>query len=260
MTCHEFRHSAASLPLWELARVQDEQVLGHASECSNCGAWLQKQRMLTATMQTLQARTAGMEAGPQVERVLLQAFRQRTMVEPVQPVVAPRFTPIAMRLSRFFEVGAYAAVAAAIAISLFLGVRLLQHRALTGSIQSQSAPTNLAPSQPESGTAAKTIAKEVVPVVQEHSSPARKVLARRSLAASTRALQPTNAADQSQASDDPEYVALMFCDPLICSTDAQVVRMEIPAPGAGNEHGAQPQIADVVVGYDGLVRAVRIVN
>ncbi len=257
MTCHEFRHSAASLPLWELARAQDEQLLGHASDCSNCGAWLQKQRMLTATMQTLQARTAGMEAGPQVERALLQAFRQRTIAEPVQPVVAPPFTPIAMRLSRFFEVGAYAAVAAAIAISLFLGVRLLQHRSLTGSIQSQSAPMNSVPSQPESGAVAKTIAKEIVPLVQEHSSPARKVLARRSIAGSTRSLQQT-AADQSQASDDPEYVALMFCDPLICSTDAQVVRMEIPAPGAGND--AQPQIADVVVGYDGLVRAVRIVN
>ncbi len=55
---------------------------------------------------------------------------------------------------------------------------------------------------------------------------------------------------------DDGYVALMFCDPLSCSSDSQVVRMELPAAS----QDAQPQIADVVVGYDGLVRAVRIVN
>ena len=33
----------------------------------------------------------------------------------------------------------------------------------------------------------------------------------------------------SQDSDDPDYVALMFCDPLSCSSDAEVVRMELPA-------------------------------
>ncbi len=48
----------------------------------------------------------------------------------------------------------------------------------------------------------------------------------------------------------------MICDPLSCSSDSQVVRMELPAqPGQ-----AQSQVADVVVGYDGAVRAVRIVN
>ena len=55
----------------------------------------------------------------------------------------------------------------------------------------------------------------------------------------------------------------MFCDPLSCSSDTQVVRMELPSPGmtgSGSEQDAQMRIADVVVGYDGVVRAVRIVN
>ena len=60
--------------------------------------------------------------------------------------------------------------------------------------------------------------------------------------------------------DDPGYVALMFCDPLSCSTDAQVVRMELPVTGATADRDAQTQLADVVVGYDGVVRAMRIVN
>jgi hypothetical protein len=69
----------------------------------------------------------------------------------------------------------------------------------------------------------------------------------------------SSAAAASPTTDDPDYVALMFCDPLICSSDAQVVRMELPVAGA-SQPDAQTQVADVVVGDDGLVRAVRIVN
>ena len=146
MTCREFKHTAASLTLWELSRPSDEQILDHADECPKCGAWLDRQQMLAATMQTLQARTAGREAGPHVERALLRMFRQDPF-EATQPVAALRSAPIALRLSRFFEVGAYVAVAAAIVVGLFLGVRLLEQRSATGPVQSQSAPASTAPVQ-----------------------------------------------------------------------------------------------------------------
>jgi hypothetical protein len=55
------------------------------------------------------------------------------------------------------------------------------------------------------------------------------------------------------------YTELMLCDPLSCSSEAQVVRMELPAKGA-DARDAQTVTADVVVGDDGLVRAIRIVN
>ena len=79
MTCREFKHSAASLTLWELTRGEDDQVLGHTEKCDACSTWLRKQRTLAVSMQTLQARTAGLEAGPDVERALLRAFRQDTL-------------------------------------------------------------------------------------------------------------------------------------------------------------------------------------
>jgi hypothetical protein len=62
------------------------------------------------------------------------------------------------------------------------------------------------------------------------------------------------------ASADSDYVPLMFCDPLSCSDDAEVVRMELPSPAINGEKDADPQMADVVVGSDGIVRAIRIVN
>ena len=54
----------------------------------------------------------------------------------------------------------------------------------------------------------------------------------------------------------------MLCDPLICSGDEQVIRMELPATGSASADGSTGQtvLADVVIGEDGLVRGMRIVN
>lgn len=257
MTCREFKHTGASLTLSELSRAQDQQLLSHADVCHECGAWLQEQRALASAMQTLRARTAGREAGPSVERALLRVFRQ-VPFEATQPVAAHRFTPIALRLSRFFEVGAYVAVAAAIVVGLFLGVRLVEQRTKTAPVQSQSAPVTTAPVQVNTTSTQNVTGKEAAPMTHEHPGTSQKLaVAARSTSNSAKRL---NTVATAQASDDPDYVALMFCDPLICSGDSQVVRMELPAPGVTSDQDAQLQIADVVVDYDGVVRAVRIVK
>lgn len=254
MTCREFRHIAASLSLWELSRTGDGQILDHADECPKCGVWLDRQQMLAAAMLPLQSQTAGREAGPHVERALLRMFRQVPFEAP-QPVAALRSTPIALRLSRFFEIGAYVAVAAAIVVGLFLGVRLLEERSATGLVQSQSAPAGAPPVQQSTASAQDITGKKIVPATHQQLA----LLPRRKLAvhpvSQSGSATHSSAAAASQTSDDPDYVALMFCDPLSCSSDAQVVRMEL-----ASDRDAQPQVADVVVGYDGVVRAVRIVN
>ena len=256
MTCREFKRTAASLTLRELSRLQDGQFLGHADECSKCGAWLDKQGTLATTMQTLQARTAGREAGPHVERALLRMFRQDPF-EATQPVAALRSAPIAWRLSRFFEAGAYVAVAAAILVGVFLGVRLLEQRSATGPVQSQSAP--VAPVQQTQAAANATRQEAPATMQARRVTSARRNPAVHPVFRNDKAEQSTSAA-VTQNDEDPEYVSLMFCDPLSCASEAQVVRMELPAAGAATDHDAQPLVADVVVGYDGVVRAMRIVN
>jgi hypothetical protein len=250
MTCREFKQTALSLSLWELARSDDSQISDHAVECPSCGVWLDEQQMLAAGMQALQARTAGCQAGPHVERALLRLFRQET-VEAGKAVAARRSAPFAFGLSRFFEVGAYAAAAAAIVVGLFLGARLLQRHS-TDNVQSHSIPAATSPARQ---------AQTVGSVAQPEVRPGPVVSAKRAVAAHPVAQgnRRGSAAAASQAIDDPDYVALMFCDPLICSSETQVVRMELPVT-EGNDHDAQTQVADVVVGDDGLVRAMRIVN
>ncbi len=248
MTCREFKHTAQSLTLWELSRSGDKQVLEHAEACPQCGAWLDRQQTLAVEMQSLQEQTASREAGPHVERELLQVFRQANLK--TQPVAALRPAPIAFRLSRFFELGSYAAVAAAVVVGLFLGVRLLEQRTVTAPVQSQSIPAvSTSPVQPVQIAANQTAQQPPI------ASLKREVAAHP--VSQSRSNRRPSAAAASQSGDDSDYVALMFCDPLICSSEPLVVRMELPVAGTGD---TQTQVADVVVGDDGLVRAMRIVN
>ncbi|MGB7552926.1 MAG: hypothetical protein WBM04_01030 [Candidatus Korobacteraceae bacterium] len=261
MTCREFERRTEALTLREVSQVQDQQIVGHAGECQKCAVWLQQQRTLAVTMQTLQARTASFVAGPETERVLLQAFRQRPALNG-PPEMAEGFTPIAMRLSRFFEIGAYVAVAAAILVGLFLGVQLLEKRGSNSPVASQSLKRS-------ASIPGEVPEKSVVTAEKSESNLHRPAVLRSDVARlRTRHAVPisqsdTDTAETSETSADAGYVALMFCDPLSCSSDTQVVRMELPNPGvssSSNQQDAQVRIADVVVGYDGVVRAVRIVN
>jgi hypothetical protein len=268
MTCREFKHSAASHNLWELSQIRDEQVLGHAESCESCGSWLRKQRTLAVSMQTLQARTAGLEAGANVERALLRAFRQDTLrnADSVllgvkegngssRPAVTPLSTPM---LSRFFEIGAYVALAAAILVGVFLGVRILRQSSNAAQAQSHIAPSSVEPLPQKPATAAAqnvvASAEHTQPPIAAHkpSQPVRS--SERGVAAA--AANVTN--DDAQSLAEVDYTPLMFCDPLSCAADTQVVRVELPAGANGQD--SQPQMADLVVGYDGVVRAARMVK
>ena len=298
MTCREFKQSAEALSLWELSRAQneDEQISSHVQQCESCGGWLSEQRSLAASLGTLRAQTAGLAAGADVERAVLRAFRQHSAqsgalskasstagtsaatdavpngvtdsVTPMRPVVTPVShtpfranqtrtvsAPLAMRLSRWFEIGAYAAVAAAVIVGMFLGIRLLEHRSTAEPKQAQTSPQASQPSVQKQVVAAEAESPKLAPVVSEkHAtrvrpagtvSPAKRV-----------AVAPQRVAtDEGQSDSDAGYTALMFCDPLSCASDSQVVRMELPSPS-----GQGVQTADLVVGYDGAVRAVRMVN
>jgi len=247
MTCREFQDAAASLMLRELSEGLDASLSRHADNCHGCGAWLQKQQSLADNLATLRLRTAGLEAGPQVEGQLLRAFRRSTVPVVTVPEVS-RSWPFSLRLSRWFEVSAYAAVAAAVVLVVFLGIELVRHPAKSAVQEQASQVPPAAVGQQAHAVQPAGAAKSVAPV-SSVLPPAH--LSRKASQGST--------VGQSQTSDDDDYVALMLCDPLSCSSDGQVVRLELPAsPGA--EAQASRQMADVVVGEDGVVRAVRMVN
>jgi len=256
MTCREFMEGADSLTPSQLVRAvaEGQPLSAHARECAACGRWLESQRSLGDALHTLQTATAQREAGPAVEAAVLEAFRTRGFAPRV--VAMPEPTPHAMwRLSRFFEIGAYAAVAAALVVGLFLGTRILRDRK-TESVTSQAQTTSGSKANQSAVPVANT-GPAITPRVEEKSAPA--AIASVSSPRSKPSTQNPAKAETS-ASDQAGYVAVMLCDPLICSGDEQVVRMELPAAVSADGVGARPVLADVVIGEDGLIRAMRIVN
>jgi len=253
MKCREFMFAAESLTLSQLSlmRNEDAAISEHARECAACGRWLESQTLLDNAMQALRASTARREASPQVEHAVLEVFRATGFAsqEAVEPESA---APAAWRLSHLFEYGAYAAVAAALILAVFLGSRLLHDRQM--SQHKIQARTGAAP-QTIKATTTKTAG--TVTSAEELSS-ARAVKVLRVHERDGYSSTVTGRSDSS-AIDSDEYDALMLCDPLICSGDEQVIRMELPANTSTGGSG-QPVTADVVVGDDGLVRAMRIVR
>ncbi len=87
-----------------------------------------------------------------------------------------------------------------------------------------------------------------------------------------------NGAAPSAGSTWPGYDNLMYCDPVVCSGPMQVVNIKVPAsqlrpgtpkegapgsaakPGAGKAEGNSYVNVEVVVGPDGVARAIRVAN
>jgi hypothetical protein len=140
---------------------------------------------------------------------------------------------------------------------MFLGIRLLEHRSSREPVQAKATSAVTQPAVQRPVVAAQTKSPKLTPVAASKSATFEGHNAAQPAAAQKRttAAPQSAAADDSQADNDAGYTALMICDPLSCSSDSQVVRMELPA-----QPGQSVQTADLVVGYDGTVRAVRIVN
>ena len=75
---------------------------------------------------------------------------------------------------------------------------------------------------------------------------------------------PANGVGQPAGSTWPGYSDLMYCDPVVCSGPMQVVRIKVPVgqmkPGAGKSESNSFVNAEVVVGPDGVARAIRVGN
>ena len=260
MTCREFIETAESLsPLQlQLMESKNENLSAHARECSGCGKWMESQRALGGALQLLRAQTAQSEASPKVEAAVLEAFRAQGF-EPVVDVEPYRAAPAAWKLSRVFEVGAYLAVAAALIVGIFLGGRMWRYRQAPPT-QAHVQQTTI-PQPVNSKTAKLPDDQSQERVSTEVAQKSANSAATAGTVASTK--RPQTAADKSSATtiDRQGFVAMMLCDPLICSGDEQVIRMELPGNAAGSADGSSESVmADVVVGDDGLVRAMRIVN
>jgi negative regulator of sigma E activity len=252
MKCHEFMSAAELLTTSQLPLMQTEHPVMsvHTRECPACADWFASQWSLSSALQTLHMDTLERQASPALENTLLQVFRAYDF-HPSVSAAPEHAAPAAWKLSRVFELAAYAAVAAAVIVGAFLGLRVLNDR-------------NVSPTQVQAGKGTPVPVSDEARTVVAKSSvetprPENSNLTGYSASSSNSAVRRKHAQSVTEPSekivDTNGFVSLMLCDPLICSGDEQIIRMELPGTNASG-----PVLADVVVGEDGLVRAMRIVN
>jgi hypothetical protein len=249
MTCREFTKTIEGRTLAELSSAADADLLTHQHDCASCAALLQQHNSLALALQTLRGRTATMEAPALVEQNVLRAFRQAPATN-AAPVFTIKPKPAAFRLSNFFGWRTYAAAAAALVIGLGVGLWLSPHPHKTAQPPTarteQPAPASVDPSQAQQQLPVQATASN-----SEKPNPPTPVVG-------LQRPSPAAALTVAQNEQAQGYTPLMLCDPISCSGDAEVVRMELPA--TAGDGSSSTQMADVIVGEDGLVRAIRIVQ
>jgi hypothetical protein len=265
MKCERFQAIAGELARNDIMDADERaSALAHAAACEHCEEVLALQSRLSEGFRSLALETKAAQAPSGVEGKVLAAFRERTRVGSVP----------ASSLRRHFRISAAAAV-------LLLAVGILGWRWYVASVPQ---PTEQASSQNAAGKVAPS-KPEISPVVavsptqppnastplgsrrfqsRKHSTMqaaklnvTKRVATEPSLSATTHEIKEITTA----------FVPLGYGSALDLQDGGQMVRVELPRSALArfglpmNMNRADEKIkADVLVGADGLARAIRFVQ
>lgn len=262
MNCHEMEEIVNDLARGQMMEASlREKAFAHAGSCACCAMRLDDERALTAGLRSVAAAAAAEEASPLVESALLTAFREQNPAKPAPIFVAARYSA-----RRWAYVAVGAAAVAVIVMLLSLG----------GSRSQVSQPP-----VPEKAGGAEPI----VPPTSEQrfaAPPLSRATDDKKLAIDGHVRRTNrriaNAGRSKPAVDKPEesisyteiatdFIPLMNRDSLAQLDSGQVMRVELPRSALMsfglpmNMERADERIkADVVIGDDGLARAIRFVR
>jgi hypothetical protein len=252
-----------------------ENTLEHIKACEHCSLRFADEQALTAGLCRVASIEASMQASASVESRLVSAFQQRGQT-PVSPIVAPA-TRI---LSRWAIVG-IAAAAALLVVSAFAISRLLfidsPASARGGAhIDKPSAPSS--PTFPTTASEQNPIQTATLPSSQDDGqkpvvlpAPPRAYERPRGLIKNADFTdRPTHSANKygNAANEEitTEFLPLTYGG-LSQVDDGQVVRIEVPRSALQSfglpvniERAGERVKADVLLGHDGVARAIRFVR
>jgi len=236
-----------------------KEVLAHTSACPECAARLADQRTLTAGLERLATLTGNEKAPARVEEALREAYRERLLTH-AQP--ASNLVPPATRWTRW----ALAAAAAAVILAI-----LAMTSWRSGQAPSEQPPTNDGRASNDQvdqspPTAQPTTGVAVSPGNSGAPKPKRNLHKYR--AQQRRQSEPT---DQSHKSSRESEIATDFMpmggSDLTPIDSGSLVRVELPRSALESfglpmnmERAGERIKADVLVGSDGLARAIRFVR
>jgi hypothetical protein len=254
MSCQELQTTIIDLARGQItdAALRDE-ALSHAASCASCSMQLEDQRTLSEGLRRMAAVTVGEQASSRVEANLLTMFSERRVTS------SALANPSRGELNRWLYVGA--GIAALIAIVVLLSLTVFRSQERQHSVQ---APENRSAAGPNS---TEKLQAAIQPLVSDRTQ--QKSYPPKSSSAS-KARSGTRLVRADQTSSEPEIATEFF--PLMNREltqleSGQVVRVELPRSALMsfglpmNMDRANERIkADVVVGNDGLARAIRFVR
>jgi hypothetical protein len=252
MNCQEFESSITDVVRNESGDdTLCARVLAHAESCTRCAARLEEEQALTRILKAAAADKA--EAPAHLEAALLSAYRMRPAIPPGKAVPRPIHRALPAR---------YLGIAAALLVAL-IGVTAYKLLYVPRSI----------------GTpVARTAGSETV--VQTSSQPGKQTAAAAansgadSATASPRAAigksETKNAAaqrSQAQADVATDFIALSSDAELASMESGQLVRVMLPRSALAawglpfnREIADKPVSAQVLIGQDGIARAIRFLG
>lgn len=218
------------------------QALAHANGCVSCADQLRDQQHLTSELRELVAATKDQTASPLVWERLSTAFDSRSV------------TNIKTNRRRRIYAASAAGSIAAMLILAFGLVQIVRHR------QSNTAEATIAatfnPALPAQTTKAPK-EKAVVLAVNQKPQVVRHRLSPAARERTSRINQPREIAT--------DFILLTYDSEV--GSDAQLVRVELPRSAMANfglpvnmDRADQRVKADVLMGADGLARAIRFVQ
>jgi len=244
MTCNELHDHVESSSLCSLAEGGlGADVAAHIEHCSACRQWIEIEEQLSNQLHLLRDNAPVIPAT--LDESVLKGYRAQ--FQGASSFVSATTKPMRPRSTLVWR-AAVAAVLLVGAIVLF-GSRKAPSPPVSPKVQSQ--PIVVAP-QPQSPAKAETERPRSAKKIAPHAR--RKITVPSSDIASPEAAQNTL---------PPDFRNLMYCDQLSCSGAMEVIRMNLPASALGMSSPSRTSsvvAADVVVGPDGVARAIRILN
>ncbi|MBA3806329.1 MAG: hypothetical protein H0X14_11540 [Acidobacteria bacterium] len=277
MNCADFERTINDLSRNQIMEATARaRGLALVETCARCAARLADERVLTQGLRSLAATSQLVATPAHIEAALVAAFRERDKVALLKPAMRPPARFVA-RPNWRWAIGLAAAVA--LLFIAFAAIRLQPSRQLPQQLVTARNPQPLkittdvsAPNQ----SSPDPVSSGLMDVLQAQLASMRTSGRRRSsleninrAGNSIRSPQPVNAtASNSTASDTAtDFIPLTYEASQGAMDGGHVVRVELPRTALAQfglpvnaERTAESVTADVLLGDDGLARAIRFVR
>lgn len=288
MNCKEFEEMINDLACEHLMLANKRaQALAHKEICARCAARLRQERLLTEHLR-FAAEAEVVQPPPRVKASLMAAFAERNAnaaaaVTPAPLQLASVNLPESANINRWSRWG----MAAAAAILIFLAV-------VTMRLLNTQSPVNTQPNAPPTRAGVDQKSKESVPPTSTPETPKAPENQKPSLVAEKpkpagandnglrsqggvqvaqnrkpRNVEPTSMAANRLAQNEvvTDYIPLTYLNDSTMFDSGLVVRVQVPRSTLISmglpmnvESSSELVKADVVVGDDGVARAIRFVH